>query len=250
MTAKFFLHGVPDSPAIWGPLLAALDLGATPVACPAMPGFAGPLPTGFAATKEGYADWAVGAIAALAAEHGPVDLIGHDWGAILVQRAAMLRPDLVRSWALSNAVIDPDYRGHRVARIWNTPVLGELFMVVSGPGKLMQSLIQQGVPAAIAREEAVQWQNRDKRRAILTLYRSANGLNFGVDWAKGLADLRGPGTLVWGEGDPYVAIGVAERAADRHGVALQRISGAGHWAIAERPAEVAAALKDFWAALD
>jgi pimeloyl-ACP methyl ester carboxylesterase len=250
MTAKFFLHGVPDSPAIWGPLLAELDLGDTPVAIPAMPGFTGPLPAGFAATKETYANWAIGEVERLAAVHGPVDLVGHDWGAIIVQRVAMLRPDLVRSWVLSNAVIDPDYRGHRVARIWNTPVLGELFMAVSGPKKLEQSLVEQGVPAAVAAEEAAQWANKDKRRAILKLYRSADGLNFGVDWAQGLDGLKGRGALIWGEGDPFVEMSVAERAAARHGVPLHRIARAGHWAIAERPGEVAAALKGFWATLD
>jgi pimeloyl-ACP methyl ester carboxylesterase len=241
VTAKFFLHGVPDSPAIWGPLLAELALGDTPVAMPALAGFTGPLPAGFAATKEAYADWAIGEVERLAAAHGPVDLVGHDWGAILVQRVAMLRPDLVRSWVLSNAVIDPDYRGHRVARIWSTPVLGELFMALSGPNKLEQSLVEQGVPAAVAAEEAAQWKNKDKRRAILKLYRSANGLNFGVDWAQRLETLKGPGALVWGEGDPYVDIAVAERAAARHNI---------HWAIAARPAEVAAVLKNFWATLD
>ena len=250
MTAKFFLHGVPDSPAIWGPLLAALDLGETPVAAPAMPGFSSPLLAGFTATKEAYADWAIGEVERLFNAHGPVDLVGHDWGAIIVQRVATVRPDLVRSWVLSNAVIDPDYRGHRVARIWNTPLLGELFMAISAPKKLAQSLIAQGVPAAVAAEEAAQWANKDKRRAILKLYRSANGLNFGADWAQGLDRLQGPGALVWGEGDPYVDLSVAERAAARHGVALHRIAGAGHWAIAERPGEVAAALKDFWATLD
>src|SRR3546814_4136687 len=107
MTAKLFLHGVPDSPAIWRPLLAALDLGDTPVAVPALPGFIGPLPTGFAAPKEAYADRAVGQAEALFAAHGPVDIVGHDWGALTAQRAAMLPPDLLRSWAVSTAVIDP-----------------------------------------------------------------------------------------------------------------------------------------------
>ena len=31
MTAKLFLHGVPDSPAIWRPLLAALRIRALQV---------------------------------------------------------------------------------------------------------------------------------------------------------------------------------------------------------------------------
>ncbi|MGH6695882.1 alpha/beta fold hydrolase [Sphingopyxis sp.] len=248
-TAKLFIHGVPDSPAIWRPLLAALDLGDTPVAVPALPGFTAPLPAGFDATKEAYADWAVGQAEALFAMHGPIDIVGHDWGALIAQRAAMLRPDLIRSWAVSNAVIDPEYRGHRIARIWNTPLLGEIFMALSKPGKLAEGLAAQGMPADIAREEAAQWANRDKRRAILKLYRSARGLSFERDWARDIDKLPANGALIWGEGDPYVELSVAQRFAANTGTPLTVIEGAGHWAIAERPAEVAAALRRFWASL-
>ncbi|MGL3819580.1 alpha/beta fold hydrolase [Sphingopyxis sp. R3-92] len=245
-TAKLFLHGVPDSPAIWRPLLAALDLGDTPVAVPALPGFTGPLPAGFPATKEAYADWAVGQAEALFAAHGPIDIVGHDWGALIAQRAAMLRPDLFRSWAVSNAVIDPDYRGHRIARIWNTPILGEIFMAISRPAALAKGLAGQGMPDDIAAEEAAQWANKDKRRAILRLYRSAKGLSFEHDWARDIGILPENGTLIWGEADPYVDLSVAQRFAANTGTPLAVIEGAGHWAIAERPAEVAAALTAFW----
>lgn len=244
--AKLFLHGVPDSPLIWQPLLAALDLGETPVAVPALPGFTGPLPTGFPATKEAYADWAVGQAEELFAVHGPIDIVGHDWGALIAQRVAMLRPDLIRSWAISNAVIEPEYRGHRLARIWNTPVLGEIFMALSKADKLADGLAAQGMPATIAREEAAQWKNKDKRRAILKLYRSAKGLSFAHDWARDIPNLPGAGTLIWGEGDPYVELAVARRYAASTGTPLTVIEGAGHWAIAERPQDVAAALRAFW----
>lgn len=246
-TAKLFLHGVPDSPAIWRPLLGHLDLGDAPVAVPALPGFTAPLPAGFAATKEAYADWAVGQAEALFAAHGPIDIIGHDWGALIAQRVAMLRPNLLRSWAISNAVIDPDYRGHRVARIWNTPILGEIFMALSQPAKLAEGLAAQGMPADIAAEEAEQWRIKDKRRAILKLYRSAKGLSFAHDWALDIGKLPANGVLIWGAGDPYVELAVAQRYAATTGTPLAVIDGAGHWAIAERPAEVAAALHRFWA---
>ena len=248
-TAKLFLHGVPDSPAIWRPLLAALDLGDTPIAVPALPGFTAPLPAAFPATKEAYADWAVGQAEALFAQHGPIDIIGHDWGALIAQRVAMLRPDLLRSWAISNAVIDPDYRGHRVARIWNTPILGEIFMALSKPAKLAEGLAAQGMPADIAAEEADQWRNKDKRRAILKLYRSAKGLSFEHDWARDVGKLPAQGALIWGADDPYVQLSVAQRFSANTGIPLTVIDGAGHWAIAERPAEVAAALHRFWSTL-
>ena len=248
-TAKLFLHGVPDSPAIWRPLLNALDLGDTPVAVPALPGFTAPLPAGFPATKETYADWAIGQAEALFVAHGPIDIIGPDWGALIAQRVAMLRPDLLRSWAISNAVIDPDYRGHRVARIWNTPILGEIFMALSKPAKLAEGLAAQGMPADIAAEEAKQWQNKDKRRAILKLYRSAKGLSFEHDWARDVGKLPAQGALIWGADDPYVQLSVAQRFSANTGIPLTVIDGAGHWAIAERPAEVAAALHRFWSTL-
>jgi Predicted hydrolases or acyltransferases (alpha/beta hydrolase superfamily) len=249
MTAKLFLHGVPDSPAIWRPLLGRLDLGDAPVAVPALPGFTGPLPAGFSATKEAYADWAIGEAEALFAKHGPIDIVGHDWGALIAQRVAMLRPDLIRSWAASNAVIDPDYRGHRIARIWNTPVLGEIFMALSKPAALAKGLADQGLPPDIAAEEAAQWASKDKRRAILRLYRSAKGLSFEKDWARDIGRLPASGALLWGANDPYVALAVAERFAARTGTPLTVIDGAGHWAIAERPGEVAAALAHFWMSL-
>ena len=248
-TAKLFLHGVPDSPAVWRPLLGALDLGDAPVAVPALPGFTAPLPAHFPATKEAYADWAVGEAAALARVHGPIDIVGHDWGALIAQRIAMLRPDLIRSWAVSNAVIDPDYRGHRIARIWNTPLLGEIFMALSRPAALAKGLVAQGLPAAIAEEEARQWAGRDKRRAILRLYRSAKGLSFRHDWARDLPDLPARGALIWGANDPYVALAVAQRYAARTDTPLTVIEDAGHWAIAERPQAVAAALHRFWNSL-
>jgi pimeloyl-ACP methyl ester carboxylesterase len=248
-TAKLFLHGVPDSPTIWRPLLAALDPGDAPVAVPALPGFTGPLPAGFPATKEAYADWAEGEAEALYAAHGPIDIVGHDWGALIAQRVAMLRPDLIRSWAVSNAVIDPDYRGHRIARIWNTPILGEIFMALSKPAALAKGLAEQGMPADIAAEEAAQWANKDKRRAILRLYRSAKGLSFEHDWARDIRRLPANGALIWGANDPYVELAVAERFAARTGTPLTVIDGAGHWAIAERAGEVAAALTRFWNSL-
>ena len=248
-TAKLFIHGVPDSPAIWRPLLAALDLRDTPVAVPALPGFTAPLPAAFAATKEAYADWAVGEAEVLFAAHGPLDIIGHDWGALIAQRVAMLRPGLIRSWAISNAVIDPDYRGHRLARIWNTPLLGEIFMALSKPARLAQGLAAQGMPGDIAEEEAAQWRNRDKRRAILKLYRSAKGLSFEHDWARDIDRLPAHGALIWGADDPYVELSVARRFAANTGTPLTVIEGAGHWAIAERPAAVAAALTAFWSTL-
>lgn len=249
MVPKLFLHGVPDSPAIWRPLMQALEWPAERLFTPALPGFDAALPAGFTPHKDRYVDWLIGKLDAIYGQFGPVDVVGHDWGALIVQRAAMVRPELFRSWVISNAVIDPEYRGHRMARIWSTPILGELFMMLSRPKQISDLLIAQGVPADIAAEEAEQWRLPDKRSAILKLYRSAAGLSFARDWAPDIGLLPPHGMLLWGENDPYVPLGTAQRYSEQTGTKLQVIPDTGHWAIATRPTEISHILKDFWSFL-
>jgi pimeloyl-ACP methyl ester carboxylesterase len=93
-----FVHGNPETSAVWGPLLG--KLGRSDVVCLSPPGFGAPLPDGFSAGMNDYRDWL---IARLEAFRDPVDLVGHDWGGAHVLNAVMQRPDLVRSWA-SDAV--------------------------------------------------------------------------------------------------------------------------------------------------
>ena len=68
--------------------------------------------------------------------------------------------------------------------------------------------------------KAAQWANKDKRRAILKLYRSAKGLSFAHDWALDIPKLPTAGALVWGAGDPYVELSVAQRFAATTGTPL------------------------------
>ena len=110
-----FVHGVPDTPRLWKPLTTLLGLQPADYRAPALPGFGTPVPNGFTCTKDAYADFLIGEIERLGQK---VHLVGHDWGALLVLRAASLRPDLIRTWCVTNAVIDPEYRGHKTARMW------------------------------------------------------------------------------------------------------------------------------------
>ena len=49
------VHGVPETPAVWGPLIDAL--GRDDVITPRLPGFGRPLPEGFTPDKETFAAW-------------------------------------------------------------------------------------------------------------------------------------------------------------------------------------------------
>ena len=138
-----FVHGVPDTPVLWQPLVKALGLQPDSYKALALPGFAAPLPAGFTSSKDAYAGWLVEQMESVGE---PVHIVGHDWGALLVLRAVCLRPDLVSSWCVTNAVIDPEYNGHRTARMWATPLLGELVMLgMRNKVRLEAGLIEGGI---------------------------------------------------------------------------------------------------------
>ncbi|MEO0550899.1 MAG: alpha/beta hydrolase [Pseudomonadota bacterium] len=244
MSKVFFLHGVPDTPAMWGPVIEALQLEPGSFVAPAMPGFASPVPDGFACTKEAYVDWYADKIEAVAAEHGPVDLVGHDWGAIITIRVASLRPDLVRTWTVANALPHPEYKWHTMARRWQTPIIGELMMALTSAAALKKAIIDEGIPPDLATEETAHW-NSDMKGAILKLYRSAKTV--GTDWYADIAKLPKRALIFWGVDDPYVPVWVAEKFAADTGVALNKQEQTGHWSIIERAPQLAAALKAHWA---
>src|ERR1700741_2157406 len=121
-----FVHGVPETPAVWRGLLAALDRPDT-VAL-SLPGFDSARPAGFGATMEEYADWLaaqlepLGGPGALGGDHsgggGGVDLVGHEWGGGFGVRVVSTRPDLVRSWVTDAAGLgDVEFEWHDFAKI-------------------------------------------------------------------------------------------------------------------------------------
>ena len=116
-----FVHGNPETAAIWDPLIAAL--GRDDVVALSPPGFGAPTPDGWAATSDDYLAWLIGEVEQL---DGPIDLVGHDWGGGHVQRLAATRPDLIRSWVTDIAgCADPEYVWHDMAQVWQTPGAGE-----------------------------------------------------------------------------------------------------------------------------
>ena len=164
-----FVHGVPDTERVWRKVIARLER--RDVVTVRLPGFGCPVPPGFEATKDAYAAWLVGQIAS---HPEPVDLVGHDWGAILAIRAASLRPDRVRSWAAGGAPLDPDYVWHPAAQAWQTPEVGEAVMQRLTPEALAKALAAAGVPHDDAREAAAKL-DETMKQCILRGFRPATG---------------------------------------------------------------------------
>ena len=231
------VHGVPDTTQLWDGVRA--HLSRTDIVTPALPGFASPVPAGFDATKEAYVDWLIAQIEAIGE---PVDLVGHDWGSLLVQRVVSIRPDLIRTWAAGAGTVDRDYVWHDMAQMWQTPEVGE---------QVMDAMVGDTLAVALtellgAEQAAIVASHVDDtmKDCILKLYRSA-AAGFG-DWHDAVDAISRPGLVFWGADDPYVTAEFGERLAKRTGAGLEMFADSGHWWPVTKPAEVAAALESLW----
>lgn len=247
MTAVF-VHGNPETTAIWSPLLEHLDRDDVVALSP--PGFGAPVGDNFAATSDAYLEWLVDAVAAL---DGPVDLIGHDWGGGHVMRLAMSRPDLIRSWVSDIAgCMDAEYVWHELAQVWQTPGAGEQAVATTIGTPLDQRVARfesLGMTPSIAQEVAAAIDAR-MGRCILALYRSAKQPAM-ANWGKELAHAKmRPGLVIIPTEDHYTGGEVlARRSADRAGAEVAVLKGLGHWWMCQDPVRGAAVLNRFFASL-
>ena len=228
-------------------MLDALALDPSTVHTPALPGFVEPAAADFPATMHAYADWLAGEVDRLYAASGPVDLVGHDWGALLALRVAHLRRARIRSWTLVNGAFDPQYRGHFIARVWATPVLGDLSRLVFCPLTVRMVIRLCHVPAPVAAREAARV-TPSMKRCIVKLYRSAGGLREFGPWYDGLDAMPERGLVVWSGRDPFMPRALAERVSARTGAALHVEEEASHWLPLTHPAALAQLLADHWRA--
>lgn len=242
MTAVF-VHGVPEVAAIWDPLIAAV--GRADSVALALPGFGSPLPAGFEPTKERYADW----LADELERFDEVDLVAHDWGALMSVKVLADRPGPVRSWALDIGDLTDDFRWHDTARIWQTPGDGEAFVeawLALEPEGRAASLVAAGAPPDAARTmgDAI---DPTMCTAILGLYRSA--IDIGREWGPCIDRWEAPGLVVAAQDDPFRKPALATALAERTGATLLELPGAGHWWMDQVPEVVAAALTTLWASV-
>ncbi len=235
-----FVHGVPDTARLWDDVRG--HLSRSDVVTPSLPGFASPVPEGFDATKEAYVDWLVAQLESIGE---PVDIVGHDWGSLLVQRVVSIRPDLVRTWAAGAGAVDREYVWHDLAQMWQTPGVGEQVMDAMTPDAMADGLGDQ----LGSRERALAVASRvdeTMKRCVLTLYRSAAG-GFG-EWHDAVDAISCPGLVIWGAQDPYVTPDVGERLARRTHARLVMLD-CGHWWPVARPEAVARELETLWSSV-
>jgi pimeloyl-ACP methyl ester carboxylesterase len=185
-----YLHGVPDHSEVWTPFLERAGGVA-----PDLPGFGASAKRGdLDYSIEGYADWLERFCALAGLDR--VRLVMHDWGAVGLAFAQRAPDRIERLVAIDTVPLLPGYRWHPIARVWRTPLLGEVAMGMSiGP------VVRRLLPADRA-EPVLAAFDPGTQRAILKLYRASP-----------------PDVLAAALGDGRV----------------EHVAGAAHWPWLERP---------------
>lgn len=261
--SALLLHGVPQTSAMWGALLAELAVDREVVA-PDLPGLGGSerLTVTSAAT---VAD----ALAALvtAVSERPVDVVGHDWGGVVALALAGRRPELVRRLVVLDApyrVLDPLRAFH--VPLSALPVLPELLVTPRSVrwGVRHGWRAPGGPPEALLEEAAQAYaSSRSQVGAVLAYYRSASRSAWSLSGPRGLdlPDVAPQRTLVgWGAEDPVLPLrvgeavvrdvqrGVLAAGGDPSSVSMLTVPGAGHFVVDEAPEVVVPAVAAFFRA--
>lgn len=248
---KAFLHGNPETGAIWSVLFAELrKKGISDLVSLSPPGFGAPLPHGFEATRVGYRGWLIQELERLG---GNVDLVGHDWGALHVYGVIAERPDLIRSWAADCAgVIHPDYIWHDMALAWQTPDVGEASIapMFGLPEEQSAELLASfEIPDEIAKAMAP-GVNKTMGECVLSLYRSATQPEMANLGRQLKTTEQRPGLVLIASEDPYIGtIEMCTSVATALNADIFTLKGLGHFWMFDGATLAADALIKHWNAV-
>ncbi len=229
--AAVFIHGVPGAGADFEPLLAAAGQLGRAVAWDA-PGFGkADKPEDFDHSVEGHAAFVGRALEELGIERA--HLVLHHFGGPWGLAWAVENPERLASLTLICTGVPIDYRWHRTARLWRTPLAGELAMAAltrTGFGASLRRSGPRRLPGPLL-DRMYEDLDRDTRQAILRLYRSAGDpAGEAPRLVEALRALDCPALVIWGEHDPYLPAALAERQRQAFPSAeVHVLPESGHW---------------------
>lgn len=243
--AVVFIHGNPGSAADWEGMVTAVSSSWRAVAFD-LPDFGQTVAgEGFDNSVLEYAEFVGMAIEALGVSRA--HLVLHDFGGPIGLVWASLNPDRVASVALINTGILEGYRWHTMARVWQTPVLGELAQLAT-VRQVFSRVVPGAEPRGLPREfVAEMYDNFDRRTraAVLKLYRDAKDLGAqSGQIADLLAGADHPAMVIWGAEDSYIPLRFAEAQKRAFPSArIEVIPDSGHWPFVDSPGEVSRLLE-------
>jgi len=245
--AVVFVHGNPGSSLDWERLARGVGEFGRAVAMD-MPGFgAADKPPNFDYSVPGYARFLGRLLAERRVQRA--HLVMHNFGGPWGLTWAAANPEAVASVTCINTGVLSGYRGHYLARIWQTPLLGELFMASTTKAG-MRLLLRHGNPRGLPAEyfdHVYKTFDRGTRRAVLRLYRNTLNTEEGArQLTEALRPLDLPALVVWGAQDPYIPVEFAERQRQVFPRAeIKILPDSGHWPFADDPGAVAQAVLPF-----
>lgn len=235
--AVVFVHGNPGPSDDWD--FAAAGAGAL---CRAvlidMPGYGrADRPRDFDYTVEGYAHFLDGVLAQLGVRE--VHLVMHDFGGGWGLRWATEHPTQVRSLTLINTGVLFDYVWHDLARVWQTPIVGELVQLFTTRNLLRRELNRlnpKPMPPEFV-DRIFQYADWGHKRAVLKLYRNSKDYEAIVQpMVRAMAPWDVPTLVLWGAGDTYLPVAHAQRQAEVFPSAeIHILQGCGHWPFIDDP---------------
>ncbi len=245
---KVFVHGVPETSAIWSLVVVELKKrGINDVILLSPPGFGTTTSSDWHATQDDYCAWLTEELEKLG---GTIDLVGHDWGAGHVFGVVASRSELVRSWATDcGGLLHASYEWHDGAQVWQTPVVGEEllggFIDMSETDKVAV-LTSLGMTDGIARDVAPAL-TKEMGRCILSLYRSAIQPAMSKLGTRLALTQQSNGLVIIPTDDPYA--GTPQMAVDMAascGARSVMLEGLGHWWMIADPVGAADVLIQHW----
>jgi len=248
--AVVFIHGNPGSSDDWvGLAAAAANAGKRAVAFD-LPDFGETVaPDGFQHDVPGYAGFVDAGLTELGIERA--HLVLHDFGGPIGLYWAASHPDALASITLIDTGLLPGYKWHTLARIWRTPVVGEIFQATA-TRSAFRFLLNRNEPRGLPRdfvEAMYDHFDRRTRKAVLKLYRATDDPGGMSEALVGLlAGREIPALVIWGEHDAYLPWKYAERQRDAFPAAeVHVLPASGHWPSVDAPETVERLFAEFLA---
>jgi pimeloyl-ACP methyl ester carboxylesterase len=171
-----------------------------------------------------------------------VDLVGTSWGGVIATTVAARYPERVRTLVLADSTRGSGTSAERAAamraRVPELAELGAPRFAAARAGRLVAPGCDPVIAQAVREEMA---------RVRLPGYRGAAEFMAATDTAGLLPGLRQPTLVLVGEHDQVTGVPESRLLADLiPGARFHLVPDAGHAAVSERPADVAAAMLDFW----
>jgi len=246
--AIVFIHGFPGSARDWQPYLEMLSPLKRVVALN-MPGFGdADKPAAFNYTVESYLPLLTALFEKMAIEK--IHFVLHDFGGAWGLNWAAQNSERIKSISLINTgLFLPKW--HSLAKLFRTPVLGELFSLLPPVQSAFDHMISCNGANRLSDTTLKYLKNEmdyGTRRAMMKLYRNTQAPDASH---KGIAQLFAaqdlPAMVIWGEDDPYLPVAMAHKQkAAFPNAHVHIIKECGHWPFFEKSEETKALLLGFY----